>query len=458
MSIVDLLIIAAYPAVLLIAAVRARSRDRESSHDLLAGRTLTLPALVASLVSTWYGGILGIGEYTWTVGLANWIVFALPYYVGAGLFALLLASRARQSNTVTIPQQIAKTYGESAGRLAALLVFLIAAPGAYLLILGVLGQTLFGLPYWAGLIGGALFSLILLLTGGFRSVIRADIVQTIAMYLGFGVLAVYLVNTFGGFAFLQQKLPSAHLEPFGGLPFWGIAVWYLIALGTLTDPAFFQRCSAAKNARTAKRGLLVSIACWCIFDALSTTCGLYARALLPDLADPVASFPTLATTFLPVGVLGLFAMSMIATAQSTVDSYLYICGTTFGHDLIGRFGAAPSQAISRGTTFGIILAAVLAAFVALLLRSVVDIWYLIGSVGTPALLVPVLFSFVGKRRMPPVAAVAAMVTSLAVAVLWFASRLWTADGAGWLGLPPIVPGVFVSLIIYLFTARTNHQR
>ena len=29
---------------------------------LLAGRRVTLPAFVATLVTTWYGGILGIGE------------------------------------------------------------------------------------------------------------------------------------------------------------------------------------------------------------------------------------------------------------------------------------------------------------------------------------------------------------------------------------------------------------
>src|SRR5262245_63004879 len=42
---------------------------------LVAGRKVTLPAFVATLVATWYGGILGVGEYSWRYGVSNWLVF-----------------------------------------------------------------------------------------------------------------------------------------------------------------------------------------------------------------------------------------------------------------------------------------------------------------------------------------------------------------------------------------------
>ena len=40
---------------------------------IVAGRRLTLPAFTASLVTTWYGGILGVVEYTWSYGISNWL-------------------------------------------------------------------------------------------------------------------------------------------------------------------------------------------------------------------------------------------------------------------------------------------------------------------------------------------------------------------------------------------------
>ena len=63
------------------------SRGSETEDYLIAGRAVTLPALVATLVATWYGGILGVGEFSYTYGVANWVVFGLPYYVFALIFA-----------------------------------------------------------------------------------------------------------------------------------------------------------------------------------------------------------------------------------------------------------------------------------------------------------------------------------------------------------------------------------
>ena len=74
---IDTLIVAAFLAACLGLGARQR---REESHEgwILAGRTLTLPLFVATLVPTFYGGVLGIGEFTWTAGLSNWTVMALP--------------------------------------------------------------------------------------------------------------------------------------------------------------------------------------------------------------------------------------------------------------------------------------------------------------------------------------------------------------------------------------------
>src|SRR2546426_5500409 len=54
---------------------------------LVAGRRVTLPAFVATLVATWYGGILGAGGYSYRHGLSNWLGFGVPYYIGALGFA-----------------------------------------------------------------------------------------------------------------------------------------------------------------------------------------------------------------------------------------------------------------------------------------------------------------------------------------------------------------------------------
>ena len=59
---------------------RRRKKGVSAADEfLLAGRTLTLPAFVATLVSTWYGGIIAVGEYVYDNGIVTWIVFGVPY-------------------------------------------------------------------------------------------------------------------------------------------------------------------------------------------------------------------------------------------------------------------------------------------------------------------------------------------------------------------------------------------
>src|SRR5712691_6803123 len=93
---------------------------------LVAGRRVTLPAFVATLVATWYGGILGVGEYTWRYGIANWLVFGAPYYLGAALFALFLARRAREAELLTLPDLLERSYGRGAALVGAVAVFVQA--------------------------------------------------------------------------------------------------------------------------------------------------------------------------------------------------------------------------------------------------------------------------------------------------------------------------------------------
>ncbi|MBK7142155.1 MAG: sodium:solute symporter family protein [bacterium] len=453
---VDYAIIIAYLAVQMYLGVSRRIRPDSSATELIiGGRVLTLPAFVASLVSTYYGGILGVGEYSYNYGLSNWLVLGVPYYVAALLFALFLARKARETELLTIPDRLAQVYGKPAALAGATIVFLMAIPGAYIVMLGVLFQMLFGWPFWVGVLAGTGFSTIYVFAGGFSALIRNDLMQFGLMFLGFAVLLIFLIATYGGLGFVSANVPDTHLTWHGGRSIWAIAVWYFIALTTLTEPAFFQRCYAAKTPQIARRGIILSVCCWAIFDFMTTSCGLYARALLPELADPLAAYPTLANQVLPVGISGLFAVAMLVTVMSTVDSYSFIAASTFSNDLLRRIRPFDEAKITRMTRIGLGVSTLLALAVGLFFRSAVDIWYAFGSIGAPALVVPVVSSFVGKRRFSGRSAMLSILLSGALSLVWYLSSYWQG-GEYWLGIEPILPGLGLSLILYLLLARRQH--
>ncbi len=482
----DWALIALYFAFLAAVWLRRPAARDGAVEYLLAGRRVTLPALVATLVTTWYGGILGVGEYTWRYGIANWLVFGVPYYLGALLFAVFFARRARESRLVTIPDLLERHYGRGPALAGALAVFVTTAPAAYVLMLGTLFSAMFGLPLAPCVLAAALLSVFYVHRGGLRTVVFTEQVQFVLMYLGFFLLVGFLLARHGGPSFLHARVPETHFVWHGGNGPAAILVWYFIALSALVDPGFWQRAYAAKDPAVAKRGMLWAIACWVVFDLLTTTAGLYARALLPGLADPVFAFPELARVTLPPVALGLFYLAMIATVMSTVDSYGFIAATTIGRDLVWRMragtsrgatGAASAPApvvdaggpdpdagaggaedaepagpddplIVRWSRRGLWIAAAFAAALALARQSVIGLWHDLGSITTPALLLPVATALLGRARLAPRWTLAAMALPFFVSLGWVVAHQLDPRHRYPLSLEPIYAGLATSLAIY----------
>ena len=419
-------------------------RSRTPGDFLLAGRTLTLPAFVATLVTTWYGGILGVGEYAWIYGISSWVVFGLPYYVAALVFGIWLAPRLRRSGAVSIPELLDRAYGPTAARVGALGVWSATIPVAYLLMLATLIQGVTGCSMVTATVLGVTFSALYVGVSGFRAVVRTDALQMALMFGGFALLLPAALSSIGGLATLWHELPPAHRSWDGGLGWQAVLVWYLIAFQTVVEPTFYQRVFAARSPATARTGVLLSVALWAVFDFLSVTTGLAARVILPELADPLRAYPALAETLLAPWPAALFTVALFAIVMSTLDSYLFLAASTFGHDLRS---AAANTSDRREIRVGLVVSAVLAALGAVYFSSAIQVWHHVGSVLTSSLLVPLLAIQLPLRWRPsPGAAIAAMLVAACTAVGWI-----VAGNAGNypLGLEPVFPALATALAIWL---------
>jgi len=445
-----LILVVIYAMALL--ALSAGRRGGGGVDYLLAGRRLTLPAFVATLVTTWYGGILGIGEYAWRFGISTWLVFGVPYYLAALLFAFWLAPRLRRSGAVTIPDLLVNAYGRKASSVAATAVYASTVPVAYVLMVATLLAQITGWPVLLTVLIGAGFSALYVALSGFRAVVRTDILQLVLMYGGFLILLpAALVHT-GGFEGLWSALPDSHRSWDGGLGWQTVLVWYLIALQTVVEPSFYQRVFAARSPSVARIGVLLSVAMWVVFDFLTVYSGLAARVLLPDLADPMAAYPALAGLVLSPWLAAFFTVALFATVMSTLDSYLFIAATTIGYDF-ARTPAAP-EVVRRRTRIGLVLSAGLAALGALVFSSAVQVWHDIGSVVTSTLLLPVLAIHLPPPWRPSEGgAVLAMVTAGATSCVWILLR---GSGGYPLGVEPMFPALFAAGIC-LVTDRVRSR-
>ncbi len=362
---------------------------------ILAGRRLTTPLFAASLIATWYGSVLGAGEFIARHGIVMILCFGVPYYLVAILYALFLSKAIRSSTAVSISDQLRATYGDNAGYVAAVLMLVISIPAPYILSLGYVVSSITDLPLWFGVISGTILALFVVAKGGLQSDIRANVIQVIVMYVGFLALAVWSIYTFGAPSQLWPTLPNRLTELPGSIGWSGIAVWFLIAFQTFIDPNFHVRSAAAMSGNVARRGLLWSVAGWIIFDSIQLIVGLYAVAYAPN-ADPAYILLHSAEHVLPSMWKGLFLSGVIAAIMSTLDGYALSSATIIGHDLIDRSKGGGHRRSSL--YIGLLVTGAVGALLAIALPSVVDLIFYAASIAVPALLLPLLVSLRLHRR------------------------------------------------------------
>ena len=470
LAIIDYIIIITYFFMLFFLGFFIRRKIHGLNDYFLAGRRLTLPIFVITLVSTWYGGILGVSEFSFSYGLGNWLTQGLFWYVVYIFFAFFLANRIRKTKLYTIPDQLERFYDKKSRFLGAIFNFIMVTPAPYILSIGVILSVLFGWEIYVGVLFGAIVIVFYTINGGFFADIYTDFIQFFLMMLGFALIIPFAVQNYGGFDFLSANLPMAEsqLSITGGLPTQTIIVWGLLAFWTLADPGFYQRCYAAKDDKLPKKGVLISVGFWFLFDICTTFTGMYAAAAanksgLIGTFQPSEAFFFIAGDLLPPVLLGLFLTGLIATVMSTVDSFTLLGAMNISHDLyknIFKRDATDEQVILV-TKIGIVITAGFAVVLALFFDSIVTMWYTIGTIGVSALIVPILMGFFYKGKKSPLASVLSMLAGSGFALLWFLNGYNNLDMWGYpqyiQGIEPMYMGLLASFIVFV-TVNIIHVR
>ena len=446
---IDWALLGAYLIYMLYLSLKPRKEEMDSMESfLLIGRRLTLPSFIATTVSTWYGGILGVGEYSYKYGISNWLVFGIPYYLGAFIFAMLLSGRANKARLMTIPDQIEATYGTKLGIGSAIYVFMMIVPAAYVLMFGIMLKLLFGWSLLTGVVVGTIVSTFYVFLGGFKADVRSDRLNFILMFSSFATILFLLVNRFGGLDYIVSHVPVESLQWHGGNSAGYIFSWYFIALSALIEPSFYQRAYAAESPKVARAGILLSIPFWILFDFMTTSVGLYSRAVLgPDIPGADA-FPLLADKILPFGFKAIMLIGMLATIQSTVDSYTVLTASTLSHDILYKSKLVVNWIKEVWLTrIALIVSGILATTIAMLSGSVIDIWNRIGSLGTPGLMLPLALSYFPRLAYRKFWAGLTMILAPVVVGGWFIVRDRSVEPSFPFSVEPIYVGIGLALAI-----------
>ncbi len=362
---------------------------------MLMGRQLTLPLFVATLAATWYGGIFGVNEITFNYGIYNFVTQGIFWYIAYIVFALFLVGKIKSYKSVTLPQAAGQLFGNSARKTAAVFTFFNVLPITYVLSLGVFLQLVFGFELLPAMAFGTFVVCLYTAWSGLRAVVFSDIIQFSVMCLSVLIVALMSLHTFGGIGFLKSALPASHFSLTGGNGWLNTFVWAGIALATLVDPSFYQRCFAAKDAKTAKNGILICTLIWFCFDLCTTSGSLYARAVLPD-ALPKHAYFLYAVQLLPSGLRGFFIAGILCTVLSTLDSFLFIASNTFAYDL---FKDKFKNKLLANQIFFFLIGGVSILLALIFDGSFKKIWFILGSYMAACLLAPMMVGYFFPKKI-----------------------------------------------------------
>ena len=326
------------------------------------------------------------------------------------------------------------------------LIFNVLVMGTVSLAAIKFGEIVLGWPGWLTLLIACSITLVYSTLGGLRAIIITDFFQFILAMIGSIWACIYILNLkqVGGMKNLlahpnvQDKISlfPNFSEPDHWIPilFVPLAVQWWASYYPGAEPGgggyIAQRMFSAKDESSAiKASLLFNITHYAIRPWPWIIIALSSLIIFPELNDIRYQFPQLSSNkighdiaypamlvFLPSGLLGLVAASLIAAFMSTMSTQVNLGASYLVNDLYSRFinpSAEEKQLVMAGRVFSV-LTIFLGASVGLFLTNAKQAFSLLLLLGSGTGLIYILRWF--WWRINAYTEIIAMISSLIIAI------------------------------------------
>ena len=447
LHLIDWLIVLLYIGFMLYVGFYFSKKSQGFDDYFMAGRTLTAPLLVGTLVSTFYGldTLFGTSEIGFFEGISAFFAYSLPYTALYIVMAILAPKFKTVFPEGTTMQEIAsKKYGKGTGLITSIAAFLYSSNTMEMMGIGFMLHLISGLPIWVGTIIGAVVVLIYTLTGGLWAVTMTDFIQFISMMITVGLALIIGWNAIGGFdqvmVGLTEWAGSAEDAGYffsvgaGYLTPWTLFAYSITAFAVLCEPAFFQRVFASAGPKEIQKAFTAGVPMWLSFDWCVTFLGILGAAaiglgIIPEVEPNQALFAVVGQ-YLPVGLLGVFVAGVLAAAMSTADSYFLVAGGVIGYDIYKTMvnPKADAAKVERVTKWGMIASAIFSIGLAFTFDRIMEVWVFQATVILAVALVPVYFGAFSKKPVKKIAGFLSTLVGLVFSVVWY---VWSNFFGSW---------------------------
>ncbi len=454
-----------------------RLRKKTEDDFVLANRELGpwAAALSASASSESGWVMLGLVGEAFVTGMAAfWIVpgIAAGYLFNWFVLAERLRKHSRQTGSVTLTQFLLHRFDVRSGAIRWISIIIVTASlgfyvAAQMTAAGKSFNAVFDLPYWVGVLAGALIILAYTITGGFRAISWTDIVQALFMVIALIGMPFVMLDAAGGYNRVGQHISSSAPELLtlsggkAGAALLGFVIGSLgIGLGYPGQPHVLARFMASRDSSVVNRARYIALG-WMMLTYIGAVMfGVFSRAYYGSLGDPEQALPLACGQLLHPVLAGFVVAAIVAAICSTADSQLIVVSSTWSRDVFTD-RERPNESdddshfrryLRRDRTILIVLA-ILSVLLALTESRVVFWFVLYAWAGLGAGFGPVVILALLWKRTTRAGAIAGMLTGASTVVIW--RNVPFLKNALYELVPAFVLALLVTVIVSLATARSE---
>lgn len=456
-----LITVLVYMLILFVFGLRITRRLKLKEDFLVAGRTLTAPVLVGTLLASWIGSgdIFSVSNLSYNHGYSSligssggWLGIIIVYFI---------AGRVRRFGQFTVPDILEARYNHWA-RIFATITTIIAyvtivsyqfRGGGWVLntiTQGKLGEQ-------EAILIVAVFVIIYTMLAGMLSVAYLDIFNGIIMIVGVFLAVPFIIKTAGGLQTIAANVtPRAH--PILGNMSWLQAMGYFVPtfLLALGNSNMYQRFFSAKNEKEAKKSVIGWVIGVIILGVTLQTLAVVGSSYFKGLetSDSGRIILMVAYQGVPVIVGCALMAAIVAVLISTANSFLLVPATNVVRDIYQRFinpDLPDKKMILLSRMVVIVLGAIafaLIRFFPTILEAAYAAYTVYGAGITPALIAVFFW-----KRATVSGGVSSILGGLSITVVW--ELLNKILGGLPFGIPTIYPALIGSLALLIVVSLAS---
>lgn len=328
------------------------ARFVKSSKDYaVAGRSLPMYVVTATVFATWFGSetVLGISSTFLKDGLRG--VVADPFGSSLCLIfvGLFFARPLYRMNLLTIGDFYRNKFGRTVEILVTLCIVVsyLGWVAAQIKALGLVFNVVSGgyIPMDIGMIVGAASVLVYTLMGGMWSVAITDFLQMIIIVIGMLYIGWSVSGIVGGPAVVINHAAAAGKLAFWPAPssrdvLWFGAAWITMMLGSIPQQDVFQRVASSKNEKIAGRASILGGVLYFCFAFIPMFLAYSATLIDPTMVaslidkDPQLILPTLIMTKVPLIAQVMFFGALLSAIKSCASATLLAPSISFTENIL----------------------------------------------------------------------------------------------------------------------------